>query len=482
METNYQKQANKSFKWTTLAEVSAKLIPPLMNMVLSRIILPEIFGIVASISIIVSFADMVAESGFSKYLVQHKFSNEKELKVASSTAFFSMTVISAFLFSMILIFRFPLANAVNSTGYEYALALSAIQIPIFGMNSINIGLLRRGFKFKPLALIRISGVIVQAIVSITLACLGLPIYALIFGPIANASMQLVLTFIARKASFSWIFSFSSLKNMISESSLFLLETLFVWLATSIDIFFIGKFFSPTETGWYKNAISTTNGIISLVTAIFTPVLFSYLSKIESDEEFNKMVLKYQKLIAYFVVPMGFGLLIYRDFFTLLFFGKGWEGASIIIGVYGLIASVSVPLNNISSIIYLSKGKPIRSIVAQAFYLASIIITCLLFSKFGFNWFVIIRSMCFLVLIVATLIILKITTTVSVSKMLSNMFMPFLFSLIMSAVCVVLTLMVGVDVRSSIAGILIGFLTYAFLVVFFKKDVFKSIVETFIKPN
>ena len=65
-------------KWSTITEVIAKLISPITNMILARIISAEAFGVVATITMITSFADMFTDAGFQKYLVQHDFEDEDE--------------------------------------------------------------------------------------------------------------------------------------------------------------------------------------------------------------------------------------------------------------------------------------------------------------------------------------------------------------------------------------------------------------------
>ena len=93
-----------SLKWSTLGEVISKITVPLANMVLARILVPEIFGIAASVSIIVSFCEMFAESGFSKYIIQKDFENEDHYKKTLSVSFWTNLFISFVLLIIVFIF------------------------------------------------------------------------------------------------------------------------------------------------------------------------------------------------------------------------------------------------------------------------------------------------------------------------------------------------------------------------------------------
>lgn len=71
------KKIANATKWSTLTEFAAKIIIPVTNMILARLLTPEAFGVIATVTIIISFADMLTDSGFQKYLIQHEFKDKK---------------------------------------------------------------------------------------------------------------------------------------------------------------------------------------------------------------------------------------------------------------------------------------------------------------------------------------------------------------------------------------------------------------------
>ena len=78
---NYLNQkAFNAAKWSTITEIIAKIANPISNMILARILAPEAFGVVATTTMIFSFAEMLTDAGFQKYLVQHQFKDEQEKK------------------------------------------------------------------------------------------------------------------------------------------------------------------------------------------------------------------------------------------------------------------------------------------------------------------------------------------------------------------------------------------------------------------
>ena len=92
-------------KWSVITEVLAKLITPLTNIILAHMLAPTAFGILATIMMVISFAEMLADAGFQKFLVQHEFQSDKEKQEATDVAFIANLVLSLLLWGAIIVGR-----------------------------------------------------------------------------------------------------------------------------------------------------------------------------------------------------------------------------------------------------------------------------------------------------------------------------------------------------------------------------------------
>src|SRR5699024_1280172 len=88
-------------KWSSITEIAAKVVSPIINMILARILAPEAFGILATVTMVISFAEVFVESGFQKFLIQHEFSDPEEEDHYTSTAFWTNFVFSMFLWIVV---------------------------------------------------------------------------------------------------------------------------------------------------------------------------------------------------------------------------------------------------------------------------------------------------------------------------------------------------------------------------------------------
>ena len=144
---SFNHQVIRATKWSGITEVIAKLVTPISSMVLARLLTPEAFGVVATIVMVISFAELFTDAGFQKYLIQHEFKDQEDLEQSTNVAFWSNLSFSFFLWGVISIFANPLAVLVGSPGCGLVLVVACISIPLEAFSSIQLALYRRRLDF-----------------------------------------------------------------------------------------------------------------------------------------------------------------------------------------------------------------------------------------------------------------------------------------------------------------------------------------------
>ncbi|MGN4425595.1 lipopolysaccharide biosynthesis protein [Bacillus cereus group sp. MYBK30-1] len=407
-------------KWSTITQIIAKIIVPLTNMVLARILAPEAFGVIATITMIISFADMFTDAGFQKYLVQHEFNSENEKHKNANVAFWTNFVISLCLWGIIALFNEEIAKMVGNPGLGLVIIVACIQLPLTSFSSIQMALFMREFDFKTLFTVRIITIAVPFFVTIPLAFLGLSYWSLIIGTIC---IQLFNAFLLTIKS-SWkpklFFDIRILREMLSFSLWSLIEAISIWLTAWIDTFIIGYYLNEYYLGVYKTSTIMVNSLLALVTAATVPVLFAALSRLQNnDNEFQSMFFKFQRLISVLVFPFGVGVFLYSDLATQLMLGGQWEEASDVIGVWALTSSIMIVFGHYCSEVYRAKGKPKLSFMAQLLHLIALIPTCIIAANFGFWPLVLARSLIRVQFIMVHMVIMRFIMGFSVLGIFKN---------------------------------------------------------------
>lgn len=465
-------------KWSTLTELTAKLVAPITTMILARLLAPEAFGVVATVTMIVSFTDMFTDAGFQKYLIQHDFRDVDHEARSTTVAFWTNFGISIFLWIMVILFREPIAILVGNPGLGVVITVACVQLPISSFSSIQMALYRRDFDYKTLFLIRIIAICIPFLVTIPLAVLGWSYWALIVGSISGATVNAVILTIKSRWRPYLYYSFPLLKEMFSFSVWTMIEAISIWFTGWLDILIIGSALSLYYLGLYRTSLTMVGGIMGLITAATTPILFASLSRLQNDNmALNQLFLRIQRLVAFFIFPIGAGIFLYNDFATMIFLGDQWTQASDIIGIWALTSAIMIVLGHYSSELYRARGNPRLSFIAQVLHLIFLVPTCIISLRYGFWVLVYARALIRFQFVLVHLVIMKYVIKFPLGEMFSNIAQPFFFTILMGLFAVIMQYISSGFVWSLVSiGICIA--VYLTMLGIFARNDFRRIVNLF----
>ena len=214
--------------------------------------------------------------------------------------------------------------------------------------------------------------------------------------------------------------------MLSFTVWSIVESVTIWATNYIDIFIVGTYLSAYYIGIYKTSITTVNQFLAIITASTPPVLFSALSRLQNDSAgFENMLFKFQKIVSIFVVPLGIGLYLFSDVVTSIVLGSQWAEAAGFIGLWGLMATITVLISYYSSEVYRAKGKPKLSALSQLLHMACLIPALLIAVKFDFTVLYTTRSLLRLQSVLVDCLLMYFCIKLSIWKMFKNITPAFI---------------------------------------------------------
>lgn len=383
-EDSIGKRAVEATKWSLGTQIVAKLISPITTLVLAHILTPEAFGIVATITMVTSLADVLSDAGFQKYLIQHRYASRNDLLESANVAFWTNLAIALTCWLAIAVFRDPIARAVGNPGLGVVFAVAGVSLPLVALVSVQTALHQRAFDFRILFSSRVGSSLIILAVAVPLALVGWSYWSMVVGTIASN------VFLACWLSFgsSWHprlgYSFVLLRQMLSFSMWTLLETLLSWSTAWAGTFVLGAIMSPYYVGLYKTSISLTSAILGIASAAVMPIVFASLSRYQSDRsKFDDVFYRMQKSLALVLVPMALFLLAFRDPLVAVLLGPQWAETSLFVGAYGAASALVIVFGYLGSEVYRSLGRPKYSILVQLSYLVFLIPTLVISSAKGY---------------------------------------------------------------------------------------------------
>ena len=276
---------------------------------------------------------------------------------------------------------------------------------------------------------------------------------------------------------SIFYSLSKLKEMFAFTIWSMIESISIWLTCYIDIFIIGIYLNEYYLGLYNTSMVIVGQITGLVTTATTPILFSSLSRLQSDESgFKRMFFKFQKIVGILVIPLGFGIFCYSDLITILL-GEQWCEASSFIGLWGLTSAITIVLSHYCSEIYRAKGLPKLSVLSQVLHIVVLWPVIHISVKYGFEVLYISRSVVRFEMIVVNLIILYYLINISWIQMLKNISASCFAAIIMSIISYFL-LKIDQSFIWQIFSIIISIIIYVIIIMCFSNE--RNILKPYIQ--
>lgn len=468
-----QKIQNKmvgAAKWSFLGECASKLIVPITNMILARILEPQHFGVLSIVVMITNFADLFTDAGFQKYLIQHSFKSNEELYEYASVAFWTNMGITMFVWTIIFVTAKPLSIMLGKPGYQWVIRIGSTKLFLTAFTSVQRAIYQRAFDYKTLSWVRIVVAMIPVVITIPLALMGFLYWSLIIGTLAS---EFVYAFILTAKS-QWkprkYYSIKKLKKMFSFSVWSLVEQFTIWVACYADTLILSVFLTDYMVGMYKQPESIISSVFNVFAATFFTILFSALSRmndVKDEKGFWEIVFKTQLMSAVIIFPLSAGIYLYRELVTNIILGAQWKMAIEVVGLMALSTGLQTVMNSTASEIYRAKGEPKVSVFAQILYIMCLIPLAVMGIMQGFEEFVRIRALISVVFMLIHYSIIRYRYKISFNKVFENIKYPLIATLIMS-ICVWLIQQTDkTNFLISIFGIPVGVIVYILVVCCFK---------------
>ena len=174
--------------WTLFSLLSRNGLRLASNLILTRILFPEAFGVMAIVNAVHAGLMLFSDFGIGASIVQNKRAEESEFLDTAWT----IQVLRGFaLWLCTAILAWPVAQFYNEPQLFYLIPISGFSAVIAGFNSTSIFLLQRHLKQGTRTAIELANQVVTLLVTIALAYHYRAVWTLAVGPLAGVLVTLV---------------------------------------------------------------------------------------------------------------------------------------------------------------------------------------------------------------------------------------------------------------------------------------------------
>ncbi|MBI3547908.1 MAG: lipopolysaccharide biosynthesis protein [Elusimicrobia bacterium] len=367
-----RERTSSGLAWSAANQVACQAAILFGNVVLSRLLTPQDFGLVATTLIFINFAVILAQS-FGSVVIQKPSLSETHM-----SSIFWLNVAMGVLLTLALALGAPyVAKAYHEPRLTMLVRIVSVQFIISAFSALHFNLLARRLEFRRLAIIDVSEAWVGVGTAILLAWMHWGATS-----IAAQSITIAITGVATswlmcewrpKAKFAWsaieeVADFSS-KNLISKAADY-------WVR-NVDNILIGLILGQGPLGIYTRAYAVMLFPLSRITRVVSRVMFPSFSLIQAEpERVKELFLRMDNAIALITFPMMLGVLATASDFTACVFGPQWSEVVPILRVLTVVGMVD-SVTSLFAEVFLSRnamGLSLRiSLPSQALQILGIVV-------------------------------------------------------------------------------------------------------------
>lgn len=366
---------HRSFRagaWAGGGHALGQVIRLLGNLVLTRLLMPEAFGLMAVISTIALALGLLSDIGTGTVIVQSERGvDEAFLHTAWTLQIIRGVVLWFFGLLIALGIWVAQGHAWFMAGTVYAdarlpllVAVSTFGMVIWGFVSINGKLAERRLDLKSVSIIEFSVQVISLVVMVLVAWVTRSIWALVIGGLVTAALQCVFTHTLLKGPRARLrLEPAAMKELIGKGKWVLVSSLLGFVALNGDRMLLGGLIDSTTLGLYSIAFGLATIAPSALSAVLGKVIYPAFSEVvrERPAELEKTYRKFQQATDACLGLLAGFLCVASAAVVGLLYDPRYQGAGHIFGILA-IGSIGVRFLVVEQI-YVAMGRP--SLLAAA---------------------------------------------------------------------------------------------------------------------
>ncbi|WLW67011.1 lipopolysaccharide biosynthesis protein [Psychrobacter sp. van23A] len=346
-----KKQAISGVKWNFVQQFSVQIINFVVQVILARLLMPEMFGLIAMVIIFISIGRALMDGGMTSSLIRTK--NPDQLDY--STVFVTNIIVSFIIYGVVYFSAPYIADFYNQNILTDIVRLFALTFVIQALVAVHVAKLTKEMNFKLQMKLEIPATIISAIVGVTMAYKGYGVWSLVWLNLIRAIAFTVQYWLFVDWRPSLVFDKNRFKYHFHFGYKLTLSSLLNTIYNDAYRIVIGRFFSPASVGFFNQAETMRLFPVNQISSVVGKVTYPLFSKINDDLALKSVYRTTMKLILLCVVPVMLSLILVAEEGFRFVFGEKWLPAVPYFQILAL-ASIVRPVSSYNLNILKVKGR------------------------------------------------------------------------------------------------------------------------------
>jgi O-antigen/teichoic acid export membrane protein len=256
---------------------AAQVVRLASNLVTTRLLFPEAFGLMALVGIVLQGVDLFSDVGLQASIVQNKRGDEPAFLDTAWT----IQVLRGFLVALAAAsLSFPMARFYHEPDLLALVPVACVSMLLGGFNSTSLITLRRHLSVGRLVLLEAAGQVVASLAVIGWALISPSVWALVFGGICRSVLTMVVSHrleVGHRNRFN--LETEAARDVLHFGKWIFLSSSVTFVSKQADRLLLGRFMGMTELGIYSVAVFLSDAFADVLTRLNHGVLFPALSTV-----------------------------------------------------------------------------------------------------------------------------------------------------------------------------------------------------------
>jgi O-antigen/teichoic acid export membrane protein len=282
--------------WSVAAYGGGMALRLLSTIVLSRILVPQYFGLMTLLNTVIIGLTLFSDLGLTPNIIRSPRGDEPEFL---DTAWTMQVIRGAGLWVVCLLLSWPFAQFYGETQLRVLVPVIGLSLVISSFNSTAISTLSRRMAVRELALMELGIQACQFVFTVAWALIDRSVWALVAGRLFSDLVRLVVSYRlipGQRNKFHW--DLPAARELFALGRWVFLSTALTFLANQSDRMILGKLVSLQTLGLYGVAFALSDVPRQIIMTFRGYIVMPFVAKLAHlpRQEFFRLVLQYRRTV------------------------------------------------------------------------------------------------------------------------------------------------------------------------------------------
>jgi O-antigen/teichoic acid export membrane protein len=337
-------RAYSAVRWTSVSNGVRSVLQIVQVAVLARLLAPTDYGLMAMVSVVLSYATIFSDMGLSTAFVQRQLVSPEE----RSSLYWMSVALGGVLMLAVMALSPVAAMFFGEPSLTPILSLIATNFPIVALGQQLRMEAEKSLHFRPLAVIEIASASIGFVAGVGTASLGWGVYSMVAASLSATWLTLLLSWsmLARGWRPEFRLRWEEIRWFVQFGGGMAISGIINNLISTVDLALGGRLLGASQLGVYSVPRNLSLQVQFMINPILTRVGFPLIASVQHDKEKVKQVfLGTMNMSASVNAPIYVALAVFAPEIIFLMLGSKWSQSAPLLRVlalWGLVRSFGNP--------------------------------------------------------------------------------------------------------------------------------------------